>query len=309
LDSALSLFRYIQGKDAFEAYYKRFLAKRLLLDRSSSNDIENHILENLKAECGHEFTKNLENMFNDIQISVDLNSGFRDFEKGTSRMPLYVKVINQAIWPTSPVSDILLPKEMLQSQQLYERFYSSKHKGRRLLWQNSLSTCILVAHFPKGNKDITVTVSQAVILLLFNKKLKIPFTELLQVTNLNEKDLIRLLSSLTIAPYNLIINESGDCTIKRGDKFKYNQDFACASTKLKIPAAQLEQAIEEQKGVEEKVFQNRQHQVDATIVRIMKSKKTCSHNDLIQEIIVQLNYHAEVSVKEERVSFLICIRY
>ena len=31
LDSVLTLFRYIQGKDVFEAFYKKDLAKRLLL--------------------------------------------------------------------------------------------------------------------------------------------------------------------------------------------------------------------------------------------------------------------------------------
>lgn len=66
----------------------------------------------MKSECGHEFTKNLENMFNDIQLSSDLNDEFEEFETNTSRMPLYVKVINQAIWPPFPVSDILLPREV-----------------------------------------------------------------------------------------------------------------------------------------------------------------------------------------------------
>lgn len=32
----MTLFRYIQGKDVFEAFYKKDLAKRLLLDKSSS---------------------------------------------------------------------------------------------------------------------------------------------------------------------------------------------------------------------------------------------------------------------------------
>lgn len=36
LDKVMTLFRYIQGKDVFEAFYKKDLAKRLLLDKSSS---------------------------------------------------------------------------------------------------------------------------------------------------------------------------------------------------------------------------------------------------------------------------------
>lgn len=191
---------------------------------------------------------------------------------------------------------------MIHTQKLYEKYYGTKYKGRTLLWQNSLSNCVLVCHFPNGQKDITATISQAVILLLFNntKKKSISFQEMLQVTNLNERDLGRILSTISISPYNLIINENAihqqPNIMRRTDKFKLNQDFTSPNTKLKLPSSQTEQAIEEQKGVEEKVFQNRQHQVDAAIVRIMKSKKTCSHNDLIQEITTQLNYHAEVSL-------------
>lgn len=106
------LFRYIQSKDAFEAYYKRFLAKRLLLDRSSSNEAENRVLEKLKLECGHEFTKNLENMFSDIQVSTDLNSSFKDYKTEVSRLPIQVKVIAQATWPTYPISKMRLPTDV-----------------------------------------------------------------------------------------------------------------------------------------------------------------------------------------------------
>lgn len=49
LDRVLILFRYIQGKDVFEAFYKRDLAKRLLLGKSASFDAEKSMLSKLKA--------------------------------------------------------------------------------------------------------------------------------------------------------------------------------------------------------------------------------------------------------------------
>jgi cullin-4 len=112
LNSALVLFRYIQSKDAFEAYYKRFLAKRLLLDRSVSDEIETHVLEKLKLECGYEFTKNLETMFKDTQISNELNTEFKGHEKKKARLPINVKVIAQATWPTYPNNNIRLPQNV-----------------------------------------------------------------------------------------------------------------------------------------------------------------------------------------------------
>ena len=42
----------IQGKDVFEAFYKKDLAKRLLLGKSASIDAERLMITKLKTECG-----------------------------------------------------------------------------------------------------------------------------------------------------------------------------------------------------------------------------------------------------------------
>ncbi|KAG7012530.1 Cullin-4 [Cucurbita argyrosperma subsp. argyrosperma] len=44
LDKVLVLFRFIQGKDVFEAFYKKDLAKRLLLGKSASIDAEKSMI-------------------------------------------------------------------------------------------------------------------------------------------------------------------------------------------------------------------------------------------------------------------------
>jgi cullin-4 len=76
LDQLLVLFRYINGKDVFEAFYKRDLAKRLLLGKSGSTDAEKSMLSKLKAECGSQFTNKLEGMFKDIELSKDIVRSF-----------------------------------------------------------------------------------------------------------------------------------------------------------------------------------------------------------------------------------------
>lgn len=52
--------------------------------------------------------------------------------------------------------------------------------------------------------------------------------------------------------------------------------------------------MEEQKATVDKVFKDRQYQIDAAIVRIMKMRKTLSHNLLISELFTQLNFPAKV---------------
>ena len=62
--------RFIHGKDVFEAFYKKDLAKRLLVGKSASVDSEKSMLSKLKAECGAGFTSKLEGMFKVSQRRV-----------------------------------------------------------------------------------------------------------------------------------------------------------------------------------------------------------------------------------------------
>jgi cullin-4 len=66
------IFRFIQGKDVFEAFYKKRLAKRLLLGKCASEEAEKAMIAKLKQECGSAFTIKLEGMFKDMDLSDDV---------------------------------------------------------------------------------------------------------------------------------------------------------------------------------------------------------------------------------------------
>lgn len=50
LDKSMVLFRFLQEKDVFERYYKQHLAKRLLLNKSVSDDSEKNMISKLKVQ-------------------------------------------------------------------------------------------------------------------------------------------------------------------------------------------------------------------------------------------------------------------
>lgn len=43
---------------------------------------------------------------------------------------------------------------------LLQDFYLSKHSGRRLVWHNSLGSCVMRAHFAKTTKELSVSLFQ-----------------------------------------------------------------------------------------------------------------------------------------------------
>lgn len=78
LDKSMVLFRFLQEKDVFERYYKQHLAKRLLLNKSVSDDWEKNMISKLKTECGCQFTSKLEGMFKDMTVSNTIMEEFKE---------------------------------------------------------------------------------------------------------------------------------------------------------------------------------------------------------------------------------------
>ena len=185
MDKALILFRFIQGKDIFEGFYKKDLAKRLLIGRSASDDAERAMLLRLKQECGGAFTSKLEGMFKDIEVSRDLMQSFKEHTAANTlntSIDLTVTVLTMGHWPPCVPVVVNLPPEMADLQETFKRFYCSKNSGRRLQWQSSMGSCVLKANFKAGAKIFEVSLFQTLCLLLYNDIDSLSFQEISEKT-------------------------------------------------------------------------------------------------------------------------------
>jgi cullin-4 len=79
---------------------------------------------------------------------------------------------------------------------VFREFYLSKHSGRRLMWQNSLGSCVLKADFPRGKKELSVSLFQTVVLMLFNDTDRLSLQEVRDATGIPDKELRTTLQSL-----------------------------------------------------------------------------------------------------------------
>ena len=66
----------------------------------------------------------------------------------------------------------------------FTEYYKAKHQGRTLDWDHALGTAVLKARFRAGEKELSVSLYQAVILLLFNDSESITYTDIKEQTNL-----------------------------------------------------------------------------------------------------------------------------
>ncbi|XP_015066518.1 cullin-4 [Solanum pennellii] len=309
LDKVLVLFRFIQGKDVFEAFYKKDLAKRLLLGKSASIDAEKSMISKLKTECGSQFTNKLEGMFKDIELSKEINESFKQSSQARKKLPtgieMSVHVLTTGYWPTYPPMDVRLPHELNIYQDIFKEFYLSKYSGRRLMWQNSLGHCVLKAEFPKGKKELAVSLFQAVVLMLFNDAEKLSFLDMREATRIEDKELRRTLQSLACGKVRVLQKIPKGRDVEDDDTFVFNDQFTTPLYRIKVNAIQMKETVEENTNTTERVFQDRQYQVDAAIVRIMKTRKVLSHTLLITELFQQLKFPVKPADLKKRIESLI----
>ncbi|KAK7860970.1 cullin-3A isoform X1 [Quercus suber] len=293
LDKVMMLFRYLQEKDVFEKYYKQHLAKRLLAGKTVSDDAERSLIVKLKTECGYQFTSKLEGMFTDMKTSQDTMQGFHESlgaELGDSPS-LTVQVLTTGSWPTQPSATCNLPAEILGVCEKFRSYYLGTHTGRRLSWQTNMGTADLKAIFGKGQKhELNVSTYQMCVLMLFNNADRLSYKEIEQATEIPASDLKRCLQSLACARVKSVLRkEPIGRDIAEDDAFSVNDKFSSKLYKVRIStvAAQRESEPENQE-TRQRVEEDRKPQIEAAIVRIMKSRRVLDHNNIVAEVIKQL---------------------
>ncbi|OLN81564.1 Cullin-4A [Colletotrichum chlorophyti] len=292
LDQALELFRFISGKDAFEAFYKKDLARRLLMGRSASQDAERNMLRKLREECGTNFTHNLEQMFKDVEVAKEEMEAYKQWSEGTGagRAPvdLQVMILSAAAWPTYPDAKIHLPDDVAKQIERFDQYYKNKHTGRLLNWKHALAHCTVKAKFPKGTKELLVSAFQAIVLVLFSDVGLdgfLSYDQIARSTNLQGDELERTLQSLACGQVRVLSKHPKGKEVNPGDTFTINKAFTHPKIRIKINQIQLKETKEENKATHERIAQDRRFETQAAIVRIMKSRKTMSHAELVAEVI------------------------
>ncbi|KAL1422584.1 hypothetical protein MTO96_021992 [Rhipicephalus appendiculatus] len=340
MDKVIAIFRALQEKDLFERYYKQHLAKRLLLNKSASDEAERTLVAKLRKECGCLFTSKMEAMFKDMHISSNTMKQFKEAVSSCSvdlhGVDINVRVLTTGFWPLAAATQQSnIPVAPWSAYQVFQRFYLAKHIGRRLTLQPHLGWADISAVFygPAENEPSTsqtastssgelhprtyviqVTTYQMCVLMLFNRHDAISYQDITSETNIPETSLVRALNSLCMgkASEPVLIKTPDSNEIENEHIFTVNDAFTSGLQKVKIESTSTKKNTAPKKSEPAvNLDEDRRYELEAAIIRIMKARKTLSHEDLFAEAtkLLQTRYNPSPAAFRKRVDALVDREY
>lgn len=238
----MTVFKYIEDKDVFQKFYSKMLAKRLVHVSSVSDDAETSMISKLKEACGFEYTNKLQRMFQDIQISKDLNASYKDWmdksllddDERKKLVDSHFQILGTGFWPlNAPTADFLAPAEIVKTAERFQKFYFDKHNGRKLTWLWHMCKGEIKANYVKNTKvpyTFQVSTYQMGILLLFNESDSLTYNDIQKATTLTPDTLDPNLSILLKARV-LTISPEGS---KPGPDATFNLNYNFKNKKIKV---------------------------------------------------------------------------
>jgi len=339
LDSGILLLQYLANKDLFETYYKKHMAKRLLMKKSISRDMERQMLSKMKMKIGNHFTQKLEGLIRDTEHSDNLNTQYKEYvnrlgDPDPKRIDLEARILTTTVWPFESLfradtdgevrRECKFPQAIERTRQKFEKFYLDKHTGRKLTWMPNLGDADIRATFKGADGktrryELNVSTYAMVILMLFNDLppgQTLSFEEIEAETNIPKHELVRNLQSLSLVPkWRVLKKEPMSKDVKQTDKFSFNEDFTSQFLKIKVAVvaggSNRVENTDERRETQKRTDEERGHAIEAAIVRIMKQRKTLTHQQLMTETLQQLSarFQPDVNMVKRKIEALIDREY
>eukprot|EP00615_Pteridomonas_danica_P010351 CAMPEP_0114360526 /NCGR_PEP_ID=MMETSP0101-20121206/23934_1 /TAXON_ID=38822 ORGANISM="Pteridomonas danica, Strain PT" /NCGR_SAMPLE_ID=MMETSP0101 /ASSEMBLY_ACC=CAM_ASM_000211 /LENGTH=638 /DNA_ID=CAMNT_0001504815 /DNA_START=386 /DNA_END=2302 /DNA_ORIENTATION=- len=293
LEKTVQLFSYLVDKDLFAEIYRNQLAKRLLNQRSASDEHEKLVITKLKQRCGSQFTSKMEGMLSDLSIGVDHAVDFKEFytkKDPTSNLDFSTQMLTTGYWPSYTSYEVNLPPSIQRCVSVFTDYYMEKNSKRRLTWVWGLGGATVRGTWGSKGYDLQVTTLQAIAIMGFNSDNGAPvngegFEVIRERLNLPEETVKRILHSLACGKNKVLEKDPKSSSIKPTDTFKPATKFSSKMIKVRIPMASLDES-HNAKRVEE----DRTVAIEAAVVRIMKARKVLLHQQLVSEVLAQLSF-------------------
>ncbi|KAI0264030.1 Cullin-domain-containing protein [Gloeopeniophorella convolvens] len=284
LNRVMVIFKYLEEKDVFQSFYSTKLSKRLIHGVSASDEAEASMISKLKEACGFEYTNKLQRMFTDMSLSKDLTDSFKErMEQNHTDMDINfsVMVLGTNFWPLNPPKDgFIVPTDIQLTYDRFQKYYQTKHSGRKLTWLWNYSKNELRTNYLNQKYILMTSAYQMAVLLQYNNNDTLSLDELATATNVSKELLTQVLQPLVKS--RILISEETD-------QYDLNPNFKSKKIRVNLNQPIKAEVKAESSDVLKTVDEDRKYVIQATIVRIMKARKTMKNQPLIQEVISQIS--------------------
>lgn len=333
LTNVVTLLKYVQNKDVFMKYHKAHLTRRLILEMSNDQEMEEQTVIMLK-EIGMppEYINKLSQMFKDIKVSDGINQKFKniarsDLNNSSLADCINIKILNAGAWSrSSDKVSATLPPGLEDYIPEVEKFYRNEHSGRKLTFHHLMSSGVINFCTKLGKFELEITTFQMAVLFAWTNRAseKLSFESLKLATELPDIELRRTLWQLVafqklkhqVLCYSPEVKSFKD--FNENTKFWVNQDFCIVRNnksqyrgKLNL-VGRLQLSTEKNREEEnQEIVFLRTERVKEAIVKILKTRKNVSLAQLQTELIELLKNQFLPSKKlvKETIEWLIENKY
>ncbi|KAL3109305.1 hypothetical protein niasHT_010569 [Heterodera trifolii] len=298
LEQVMTVFKYIDDKDMFHAFFHKFLCKRLVYDTSASEEQERCMIAKLKHMCGFEYTSKLERLLTDVALSRDHSEQYKQ-QPRTSNVDFSVIVVMSNVWPLGQPVKFDIPRPLLDCIDSYTQYYTNRFNGRKLTWALQMCRGELVTTTGtfKSKYSFLCNTQQIAVLMQYNERDTYTLGELHVAlgTDFPADQLCAVVQSLVKTNLLKLTSADGEALTEtklndNEQKFTFNPEFH--SRKLKVDLVRAMSSARETKkeseDVQKTVDEDRKLVIQAAIVRIMKMRKSLKHQLLVAEVLNQL---------------------
>jgi len=215
-----------------------------------------------------------------MSLSKDLTDSFRQrMEQNHDDMDISfsIMVLGTNFWPLNPPGhEFVIPAEILPTYDRFQRYYQTKHSGRKLTWLWNYSKNELRTNYLNQKYILMTSSYQMAVLLQYNTNDTLSLTDLVTATSI-PKELLQQVLALLVKAKVLLNDEEEQYDLNPGISIPFIRapqysDNIFSGFKSKKIRVNLNQPIKAEQKAESSdvlkaVDEDRKYVIQATIVR------------------------------------------
>lgn len=147
-----------------------------------------------------------------MSLSKDLTDNFKErMSQNHDDMDINfsIMVLGTNFWPlTPPSNEFVIPAEILPTYDRFQKYYQTKHSGRKLTWLWNYSKNELRTNYLNQKYILMTSSYQMAVLLQYNTQDTLSLDELVTATSISKDLLSQVLALLVKA--KILVNEEQD---------------------------------------------------------------------------------------------------